>query len=93
MWEYEKRHGSLPDGSDAQTAQLQLIADTIWEDLGINKKGIQGMDKEIVQYVFLSLPLLHQDLHPSFHLPLSPPLLSFLYTLDFILPLINQPMS
>lgn len=61
MWEYEKRHGALPDGSEAQTEQLQSIADTIWENLGINKKGIPEMDKEVVQYVhslFLHLGLL-----------------------------------
>ena len=56
MWEYEKRHGALPDGSEAQTEQLQSIADTIWENLGINKKGVPEMDKEVIRYVSFPLP-------------------------------------
>jgi len=69
MWEYEKRNGSLPDGSDTQTEQLQSIAHTIWDNLGINKKGIPEMDKEVIRYV--SFPLSAPSQPPSLPSPIQ----------------------
>jgi hypothetical protein len=49
MWEFERTHGALPDGSAAQTEELKHLADEIWSQLGINPKGAKSMDTEIIQ--------------------------------------------
>jgi hypothetical protein len=49
MWEFEKRHNALPDGSEAQTAEVQTIAEEMWGKLGINPRGIKAMDLAIVE--------------------------------------------
>jgi hypothetical protein len=51
MWEYEKRHNILPDGSTGQTEEVQGIAKDLWVKLGINERGVKAMDEEIITYV------------------------------------------
>jgi hypothetical protein len=58
MWEYEKRHNILPDGSTGQTEEVQSIAKDLWVQLGINEKGVKAMDEETITYV-LPPPLIN----------------------------------
>jgi len=47
MWEFEKRHGTLP--TPDQVEEVQGIAKDIWSKLKINPRGVKEMDPAIVQ--------------------------------------------
>lgn len=47
VWEYENRHGHLPDSAEA-TAELVEIADSYRVELDVNTKTLPKIDKSLM---------------------------------------------
>lgn len=48
MWEFEKRHGTLPS-SPADVEETQEIGRDIWSKLDINPRGVKALDPAIIE--------------------------------------------
>ena len=49
LWDFERRHGSLPSGKDGQLEQLRDIAEALRVELGVNEKVMPSVDDESIE--------------------------------------------